>query len=52
MFTAIQVVQVAALVIILLALLVLFCAIDLIVDLKKKDRDISGRIVVKWLFLS
>ena len=52
MFTAIQVVQVAALVIILLALLVLFCAIDLIVDLKKKDRDISGRIVIKWLFLS
>lgn len=52
MLTAIQVVQVAALVIILLALLVLFCAIDLIVDLKKKDRDISGRIVVKWLFLS
>jgi len=52
MLTAIQVVQVAALVIILLALLVLFCAIDLIVDLKKKDRNISGRIVVKWLFLS
>jgi hypothetical protein len=52
MFTAIQVVQVAALVILLLALLVLFCAIDLIVDLKKKDQDISGRIVIRWLFLS
>lgn len=52
MFTAIQVVQVAALVILLLALLVLFCAIDMIVDLRKKDQDISGRIVIKWLFLS
>lgn len=52
MFTAIQVVQVAALVILLLVLLVLFCAIDLIVDLKKKDQDISGRIVIRWLFLS
>ncbi len=52
MFTAIQVVQVAALVILLLVLLVLFCAIDLIVDLKKKDQDISGKIVIKWLFIS
>ncbi len=52
MFTAIQVVQVAALIILLMALLVFFCAIDLIVDLKKKDQDISGKIVIKWLFLS
>ena len=52
MFTAIQVVQAAALVIMLLVFLVLFCAIDLIVDLNKRDKDISGRIVIKWLFLS
>lgn len=52
MFTAMQVVQVAALIVILLALLTLFCAIDLIVDVKKKGQDISGRVVVKWLFLS
>jgi hypothetical protein len=52
MFTAIQFVQVAVLVILFLALLVLFCAIDLVVDLKKKDQDISGKIMIKWLFLS
>lgn len=52
MFTAIQFVQVAVLVILLLILLVLFCAIDLVVDLKKRDQDISGKIIVKWLFLS
>jgi len=52
MFTLIQIVQVVALAILLLVLLVLFCAIDLIVDLKKKDQDISGKILIKWLFLS
>lgn len=40
------------LLILFLALLVLFCAIDLMVDLKKKDKDISGKIVIKWLFIS
>lgn len=52
MFTAIQFVQIAVLVILLLILLVLFCAIDLVVDLKKKDQNISGKIMIKWLFLS
>lgn len=52
MFTAIQFVQIAVLVILLLILLVLFCAIDLVVDLKKKDQNISGKIRIKWLFLS
>ncbi|WP_321419987.1 DUF2953 domain-containing protein [uncultured Methanomethylovorans sp.] len=52
MFTAIQFVQIAVMIILLLILLVLFCAIDLVVDLKKKDQDISGKIMVKWLFLS
>jgi hypothetical protein len=52
MFTVIQIIQLAALVILLLTLLVLFCAVDLIVDLKKKDQDISGKIAIKWLFIS
>lgn len=52
MFTVIQIIQLAALVILLLALLVLFCAVDLMVHLSKKGQDISGKIVIKWLFIS
>ncbi len=52
MFTVIQIIQVAALVILLLALLVFFCAVDLMVDLRTKGQDISGKIVIKWLFIS
>lgn len=52
MFTVIQIIQLAALVILLVALLVLFCAVDLMVDLSKKGQDISGKIIIKWLFIS
>lgn len=52
MFTVIQIIQLAALVILLLALLVFFCAVDLMVYLSKKGQDISGKIVIKWLFIS
>jgi hypothetical protein len=52
MFAIIQIIQLVALAILLLALLVLFCAVDLMVDLSKKGQDISGKIIIKWLFIS
>lgn len=52
MFTVMQIIQLAALVILLLGLLVLFCAVDLMVYLSKNGQDISGKIVIKWLFIS
>jgi hypothetical protein len=52
MFTAIEIVQIVAIVSLLMVLLILFCAIDLMVYLRKKDQDISGSIVIRWLFLS
>lgn len=52
MLSFVQVLLIAVLILALLLLLVLFCAIDIIIDIKKIDSNLTGKIVIKWLFFS
>lgn len=52
MLSLTQILLIVIIILVLIFLSLLFCAIDIIIDLKKTGTDTTGTINIKWLFLS